>query len=104
MSSRIDDVALDRLRMGWRGSIVMIQARDVTREPRRQMAEIARKIKRDPSDLTEEWAQVAPLMPEPTRRRRKPSVDQREMLKAVRYLACPVVVLLRAAPAVPHHP
>jgi hypothetical protein len=44
------------------------------------MAEIARKTKRDPSDLTdEEWAQLEPLMPKPARRGRKPSVDLREM-------------------------
>jgi transposase len=52
------------------------------------MAEIARKTKRYPSDLTdEEWARLAPLMPKPSRRGRKPSVDLREMLNAIRYMA-----------------
>ncbi|MBX6375183.1 MAG: IS5 family transposase [Acetobacteraceae bacterium] len=51
------------------------------------MDEIARKTRRYPSDLTdEEWAQVEPLMPKPPRRGRKPSVDLREMLNAIRYL------------------
>jgi putative transposase len=59
-----------------------------TRENRGRMAEIARKTKRYPSDLTdEEWAQLAPLMPKPSRRGRKPSVDLREMLNAIRYMA-----------------
>ena len=52
------------------------------------MAEVARKTKRYPSDLTdEEWAQVEPLMPRAARRGRKPSVDLREVLNAIRYLA-----------------
>jgi putative transposase len=52
------------------------------------MAELSRKTKRDPSDLTdEEWARVEPLMPKPPRRGRKPSVDLREMLNAIRSLA-----------------
>jgi len=51
-----------------------------TRETRGRVAEIARKTKRYPSDLTdEEWAQLEPLMPKPARRGRKPSVDLREM-------------------------
>jgi putative transposase len=53
------------------------------------MAELARKTKRYPSDLTdEEWAQLAPLMPKPSRRGRKPTADLREMLNAIRYMAC----------------
>ena len=52
------------------------------------MADIARKTKRYPSDLTdEEWAQLEPLMPKPARRGRKRSVDLREMLNAIRYMA-----------------
>lgn len=52
------------------------------------MAELARKTKRYPSDLTdEEWALLEPLMPKPSRRGRRPSVDLREVLNAIRYLA-----------------
>jgi transposase len=48
------------------------------------MAELARKTKRYPSDLTdEEWALLEPLMPQPSRRRRRPSVDLREVLNAI---------------------
>ncbi len=40
------------------------------------MAEIARKTKRYPSDLTEEeWQRILPLLPEPPRRGRKVGVD-----------------------------
>jgi transposase len=39
------------------------------------MAELARRTKRYPSDLTdEEWERFEPLMPRPSRRGRKPSV------------------------------
>ena len=59
-----------------------------TRETRRRMAEVARKTKRYPSDLTdEEWVRVEPLMPPAPRRGRKPSVNLREVLNAIRYLA-----------------
>jgi transposase len=52
------------------------------------MAEIARKIRRYPSDLTyEEWKRIAPLMPKPPPRGRKPSVDFHEILNAIRYMA-----------------
>jgi hypothetical protein len=52
------------------------------------MAEIARKSKRYPSDLTdEEWQRILPLLPEPPTRGRKVSVDLREMLNAIRYMA-----------------
>ena len=52
------------------------------------MADIARKTKRYPSDLTdEEWERIAPLMPKPPRRGRKPAVDFREILNAIRYMA-----------------
>ncbi len=51
------------------------------------MAEIARKTRRYPSDLTdEEWAQIAPLMPRPSRRGRPREVDLREVINALRYL------------------
>ena len=52
------------------------------------MADIEKKTKRYPSDLTdEEWGRVAPLLPKPARRGRKPSVDLREVLNAIRYMA-----------------
>lgn len=52
------------------------------------MAVIERKTKRYPTDLTyEEWARIAPLLPAPTKRGRKPSVDHpREVLNAIRYM------------------
>jgi transposase len=51
------------------------------------MAEIARKTKRYPSDLTdEEWERMAPLMPVPGRRGRPREVEFREVINAVRYL------------------
>ncbi|UVK48099.1 IS5 family transposase (plasmid) [Mesorhizobium sp. AR07] len=51
------------------------------------MAQIAKKTKRYPSDLTdEEWEQFAPLMPMPGRRGRPREVDFREVINAVRYL------------------
>jgi putative transposase len=52
------------------------------------MAEIARKTKRYPTDLTdEEWERIQPLLPKPPRRGRKPTVDLREILNAIRYMA-----------------
>jgi putative transposase len=52
------------------------------------MAEIARKTKRYPTDLTdEEWERIQPLLPQPPRRGRKPTVDLREILNAIRYMA-----------------
>ena len=51
------------------------------------MAEITRKTKRYPSDLTDaEWERIAPLMPEPGRRGRPREVEFREVVNAVRYL------------------
>ena len=52
------------------------------------MAELGRKTKRCPSDLTdEEWARIEPPLPQPSRRGRKPTVDLREVLNAIRYMA-----------------
>ena len=52
------------------------------------MADIARKTKRYPTDLTDkEWIRIEPLMPKPPRRGRKVSVDLREMLNAIRDMA-----------------
>jgi transposase len=48
------------------------------------MAEIARKTKRYPSDLTE---RIEPLLPKPPRRGRKLAVNLREILNAIRYMA-----------------
>ena len=51
------------------------------------MAEIAKKTKRYPSDVTEEeWERIAPLMPKPGRRGRPREVEFREVINAVRYL------------------
>lgn len=58
-----------------------------TQQSRGRMAQIARKTKRYPSDLTdEEWDRLAPLMPKPGRRGRPREVDFREVINAVRYL------------------
>lgn len=55
---------------------------------RGRMAEIEKKTKRYPTDLTDaEWARIAPLLPRPARRGRKPGVDLREVLNAIRYMA-----------------
>ena len=55
---------------------------------RGRMANIAKKAKRYPSDLTdEEWEWMRPFLPKPARRRRKPGVDLREVLNAIRYMA-----------------
>ncbi len=52
------------------------------------MAEISRKTKRYPSDLTdEEWERIAPLMPAASQRGRKRRTDFREVINALRYLA-----------------
>jgi len=58
-----------------------------TRESRGRLAEIERKTKRYPSDLTdEEWTAVLPLLPGATRTGRRRSVDLREVLNAIRYM------------------
>jgi transposase len=58
-----------------------------TERSRGRMAEITRKTKRYPSDLTdEEWERIAPLMPRPGRRGRPRAVDLREIINALRYL------------------
>jgi transposase len=49
------------------------------------MAEIERKTKRYRTDLTdEEWQRIEPLLPRPAQRGRKPGVDLREVLNAIR--------------------
>ncbi|MGH6803367.1 MAG: IS5 family transposase [Methyloceanibacter sp.] len=55
---------------------------------RGRMAEIEKKTRRYPSDLTdEEWARIAPMLPGPAKTGRPCSVDLREVLNAIRYLA-----------------
>ena len=59
-----------------------------TQANRGRMADIAKKTKRYPSDLTdEEWGRIAPLLPRPAKKGRKPAVDLREVLNAIRYMA-----------------
>jgi putative transposase len=59
-----------------------------TKQTRGRMAKIERRTKRYPSDLTDaEWERIAPLLPNVARRGRKPSVDRREILNAIRYMA-----------------
>ena len=57
-----------------------------TKEHRARQAAFERQ--RYPTDLThEEWERVRPFLPRPARRGRKPSVNLREILNAIRYLA-----------------
>src|SRR3954452_7341835 len=57
-----------------------------TKEHRRRQAAFERR--RYPSDLTDaEWDRIKPLLPKPARWGRKPKVDLREILNAIRYLA-----------------
>src|SRR5208283_3336563 len=59
-----------------------------TRANRGRMADIEKKTKRYPTDLTdEEWERIAPFLPSPARRGRKIGVDLREVLNAIRYIA-----------------
>lgn len=53
------------------------------------MGAIERKSKRDPTDLTDEkWSRIAPLLPRPAKRGRKPSVEMRESVNAIRCMTC----------------
>jgi putative transposase len=59
-----------------------------TDESRRRMANLEKRAKRYPTDLTDaEWALVEPLLPKPPRRGRRPSVDMRTIMDAIRYMA-----------------
>src|ERR1700680_2157890 len=59
-----------------------------TRANRGRMADIEKKTKRYPTDLTdEEWDRITPFLPKPAKRGRKPNVDLREVLNAIRYIA-----------------
>ena len=50
--------------------------------------QVAFERRRYPTDLTDaEWERIRPLLPQPARRGRKPGVDLRESLNAIRYLA-----------------
>jgi len=52
------------------------------------MAEIERKTKRYPTDLTdEEWSKIEPMLPGAARKGRRRGVDLREVLNAIRYVA-----------------
>ena len=52
------------------------------------MANLERRAKRYPTDLTDdEWERIKPLLPKAPRRGRKPSVDLRTILDAIRYMA-----------------
>ena len=52
------------------------------------MAEIEKKTKRYPTDLTdEEWSQIESLLPKPAKTGRRRTVDLREVVNAIRYLA-----------------
>jgi len=52
------------------------------------MADLEKRAKRYPSDLTdEEWSIVRPLLPTPPKRGRRPTTDLREVLNALRYMA-----------------
>lgn len=58
-----------------------------TQASRGRMAEIEKKTKRYPTDLTDaEWQRVEALLPRPSRRGRRRSVDLREIMNAIRYL------------------
>ena len=54
---------------------------------RGRMAEIEKKTKRYPTDLTEEeWSRVEPLLPKPAKTGRRREIDLREVVNAIRYL------------------
>jgi len=59
-----------------------------TPAPRGRMAEIEKKSKRYPTDLTdEEWARIQPFLPGLARCGRPVETDLREVLNAIGYLA-----------------
>lgn len=58
-----------------------------TRETRARVAHIERKLKRYPTDPTDdEWNYIRELLPPGARRGRRRKVDLREVLNAIRYL------------------
>src|SRR5919107_6075916 len=57
-----------------------------TKEHRERQKAFERR--RSPTDLTdEEWERIRPILPQPARRGRRPKVNLREILNAIRYLA-----------------
>jgi transposase len=59
-----------------------------TDESRKRMATFEKRARRYPTDLTDrEWEWIEPLLPPPSGRGRKPSVDLRTILDAIRYMA-----------------
>jgi transposase len=66
----------------------MIKLGTWTRATHGRIARVEKKTKRYPTDLTdEEWSRIAPLLPRPGETSRKRSVDLREILNAIRYMA-----------------
>lgn len=60
-----------------------------TQANRGRMADIEKKTKRYPTDLTdEEWGRITPYLPKPGKKGRKPDVDLREVLNAIRCTGC----------------
>lgn len=58
-----------------------------TKQQRERQASFER-LGRYPTDLTdEEWERIRPLLPRPAKSGRKPRVDLREVLNAIRYMA-----------------
>jgi putative transposase len=58
-----------------------------TPKTRGRIAAIEKKTKRYPTDLTDaEWEHVRSLLPRPAKHGRKPKVDLREVLNAIRYM------------------
>jgi putative transposase len=55
---------------------------------RGRMVKIEKKTNGYPSDLTdEEWDRIKPLLPKPAKKGRKPTVDMRKIVNAIRYMA-----------------
>ena len=58
-----------------------------TPETRGRVARIRKKLKRYPTDMTdEEWSMIAPVLPQPSARGRPRKTDLREVVNAIRYL------------------
>jgi putative transposase len=58
-----------------------------TPETRGRMAQIRKKLKRYPTDMTdEEWSVIEPLLPAPARKGRPRKTNLREVVNAIRYL------------------